>query len=672
MSLPRSKSPGNDQGSSPASTFTPLFSSLPELTHLTRRDMLYLSGAAITSLSVFGCGSGGGSSSSNGSPALRSEPTGNLTNQILQYSNSADRLSSLWQAQSDNINFMTNFTSTHRSRSTTSWVTYAQATYYGLQGIETIYELFARQFIEFDNIGYLGEKITSLNSLKGTNAINNPQWLLAMMERGQQAGATFGYILEVLQTNGLGALIQTVREITDPTEQIIFYGVLTEIFNGWVTKIAARAQYPVDPAWLLDVGDVTPVTNVTLVKELNRIVTILNQLPFGPGFQTTPPLRSALTRESIVDPKDAVPSIIGEILQNIQETLDNPKTVKEILFTIETDITNYTKRIDLNKTKLSIFLLRNVLKDIAKDVIKKVISQGVETWKGKLAGIIADCVLDILDKSIDLAKYFNGTILTLEVLPLAVVFATLTAIQIQAILVKLKECIDMIQKEMPGRPPPLVITGGIRIDVYPTPVRIPFVKVLTGETDQIRAGMVVKGKLLRRNRKGNGGQGLSGLAGKFSPPVARETVSGMILPQLQAQTPLFADPQGNALPPGVSPPSKAASTLLMVRTYEGVEVSMILLMIDLMKRFPDQLTPEFTPDGEGVSYSRSDLATLLRREAGSTEAMVPGITSAQLLCTAPGFIPAKNDQPEDLTTITSLATLISATSFSPGGNINVK
>ena len=46
---------------SPFSRLSPL----SETTALTHRDLLLLSSAALTSLSLFGCGSGGGSSASN-------------------------------------------------------------------------------------------------------------------------------------------------------------------------------------------------------------------------------------------------------------------------------------------------------------------------------------------------------------------------------------------------------------------------------------------------------------------------------------------------------------------------------------------------------------------------------------------------------------------------------
>ena len=673
-STPNSKKPN----SAPLSSFSPvsLLSSFAGTTALTRRDLFLLSATALTSLSLLGCGGGGGSSASSASLPGRTPPTGDMPHQILQFSNSADRLSSLWQAQSDNINSMVTLASSGGTRAATSWVTYVQGTYYGLLGIESIYEIFARQFVEFDNLGYLAEQITAKNQLQGPNALNNPQWLLAMMERGQQAIITLGYILEALQTNGLGALIQTVRETTDPTGQLVFYGVLTEIFNGWIADMAARVEYPVNPTWLLDVGNSAPVTNASLLTELDRVVPVLNDLPFGPGFNQTAPLRSAPTRgEKIIDPKDALPSIIAEILKNIGETLIEHKTLKDILVTVEQDLVNYTKRVDLNQTALSKFVLKNIAKEIAKDVIKKAIVDGFTKWEGKLAGTIADCILEILFKSHDLVAYFSGTIATLEVLPLAIVFATLSALQIRDILAKLKDCLEAIQKELPGRPPPLILQGTVTIDNYPPPVRIPFVKVITPETDQIRAAKVVKGQVLRRRRrKPKPPVELKAIALKLSPTSSSATVSGTLTSE-EVSGRVLVTPDANTVGSGTSTSNsvhRAASNLLMARTYEGVEVSVTLLMIDLMNRFPDALTPAYTADGDGIGYSRSDLATLLRRDAGSTAADVPGITAAQLLCAAPGFVPINSTQPEDLTKTPSLATLFAITSYSPGGNVHVK
>ena len=65
----------------------------------TRREMLILSGAALSSLVLAGCGGGGGSSvgenftTSSLAPTRRAVPTGDLMTQITQYSQTVEDLS---------------------------------------------------------------------------------------------------------------------------------------------------------------------------------------------------------------------------------------------------------------------------------------------------------------------------------------------------------------------------------------------------------------------------------------------------------------------------------------------------------------------------------------------------------------------------------------------------
>ncbi len=636
----------------------------------TRREMLLLTTSALSSLVLAGCGGGNGTPSVGGDTFPdRVIPSGSLSEQILQYSNSANRLGTIWQAQSVNIDAMVSFSSANRGRATAPWATAFQGVYIGLQGLGTIYELFARQFIELDNLGYLGETITANNKLKGTNALDNPQWLLAMMERSQNALATFGAIMETLQTFGLGELIEVVREKTDPVEQIVAYGMLTEIFNSFVTDVAASTLYPLDPSWLLDVGEITPVTNAKVLSELDRIVPILNQLPFGPGFQQTTILRSTRdtpVQEPVSEPDKVVASVVGTFAEKIKETLKDPKAVKEILFTIEQDIEKYVTRVDIDKTAISKFLLRNIAKEIAKDVIKKILKESIKALTNKLFLDIVDCLIEIIFNSLELGKYVSGTILALEFPPLAIVFATLSALKLIEILKKLEDCLKILKRKLPGRPP-LILEGTVTYDDPLPSRRIPTAIVPNTEIDQLKRNKVVQGKVMKKKCK-DGDVGLKAVALSLPPSSSRKTISGRGV-SLETSAKIIS-PCAKEIP-GRSV-TKASSELIMVRTYEGVENSAILLMIDLMNRYRELLKPEFTPDGDGVTYLKSDYARLLVRSPETASIDVPAITSAQLLCTSPGYIPSRTDQPVDLTTLPSLATLIASATFGTGGNVNVK
>ena len=640
----------------------------------TRREMLLLTTSALSSLVLAGCGGGNGSGTS---PVVsdafpdRVIPSGALSNQILQYSNSANRLGTIWQAQSAHVDEMASFASANGGRATAPWATAFQGVYIGLQGLGTIYELFARQFVELDNLGYLGEQITANNKLKGTNALDNPQWLLAMMERSQNALATFGAIMETLQTFGLGELIEVVMEKTDPVEQIVAYGMLTEIFNSFVTDVAARTLYPLNPSWLLDVGETTPVTNAKVLSELDRIVPILNQLPFGPGFQQTITLRSTRetpAREPVTEPDKVAASVVGTFAEKIQETLKDPKEVKEILLTIEEDVEKYVTRVDIDKTAISKFLLRNIAKEIAKDVIKKILKDSIQALTNKLFLDIVDCLIEIIFNSLELGKYISGTIVALEFPPLAIVFATLSALKLIEILKKLEDCLKILKRKLPGRPP-LILQGTVTYDDPLPSRRIPTAIVPNTEIDQLRRTKVVKGMVMKKKCKEDElPVALMAVANSLSTSSSRKTISGKVV--VKDVSSRIVSPCGKTVP-GKSV-TKASSDLIMVRTYEGVENSAILLMIDLMNRYPELLKPEFTPDGNGVAYLKSDYARLLVRNPGIEAIEVPGITSAQLLCTSPGFIPSRTDQSVDLTTLPSLASLIASATFGAGGNVNVK
>jgi hypothetical protein len=84
-------------------------------------------------------------------------------------------------------------------------------------------------------------------------------------------------------------------------------------------------------------------------------------------------------------------------------------------------------------------------------------------------------------------------------------------------------------------------------------------------------------------------------------------------------------------------------------------------------------TVEPTVHGDALDFFAALLAILVRREPGTTEATVPAITDAQLLCTAPGFLPQQSVDPVDLTTVECLAALVSnGAGVSTGGDLDVR
>ena len=105
------------------------------------------------------------------------------------------------------------------------------------------------------------------------------------------------------------------------------------------------------------------------------------------------------------------------------------------------------------------------------------------------------------------------------------------------------------------------------------------------------------------------------------------------------------------------------------RTFDNIETAAGTLVNDLGKRNPD--TVQATPSGNGLDFYGSDFVGLVRREAGSTGASIPAITNAQLLCTAPGYIPMRSAQPIDLSAPgATLPSLNPLSTLGTGVNIN--
>jgi hypothetical protein len=644
---------------------------------LSRRTLLVLASLGIggVGMSLAGCGGGQGTAVP-GSLVPRSEPSGDLAQQIDQYSRGIDRLSSLWQARSHGLDQLMAVLDAGRGRGRAipPGQVAVSATFFGLRGLRTLYELLCRQALELDNIGYLAARISQTNQLPPDSALENPQWVAAMMERNYTGLAYVGLIAEFAQCFGLKELAETVREQTDPDSQLLAYGILGEIFNDWVGEICDRVAVAVDPTWQLDMGERTVLTVARTHRELDRIPDILAALPFGPGFNTAPIL--PLTRqvgmgETILDPVKEIPSILGGVAEKIKDVLDDPKKTEEIIEHLYDYTNSYAKRIDINTTRLAQFVLKNLRKDLTKDVLKAIAKKVIETWLGKLAGEAADCVFEIISGSIELGKLFSLTVGTLEIPPLAVVFATLAALKIVELLTKIEDCIQKLHID----PPPIIerhilLRGKVtETDFTPIPVRtIPVVtNPIRAESDQLRKSAVIKGHVTLYRRRPRPLVELKAVALKLGDVAssARTTVSGT--PYESSTQGTMYGPDGQVL--ATTPGRGRAVTGVLVRSYAGVETAAALLLYEYARTHPDTVLAEDT--GDGFAFFGSELALLVRREPGTSAVQVPSITGAQLLCTSPGFTPIRSAGPEDLTTLLALPQLQPATGLSNGGEIHV-
>jgi len=74
----------------------------------------------------------------------------------------------------------------------------------------------------------------------------------------------------------------------------------------------------------------------------------------------------------------------------------------------------------------------------------------------------------------------------------------------------------------------------------------------------------------------------------------------------------------------------------------------------------------------GFSYFHADFAAIVRRDPSMLVAEFPAITSAQMMCTAPGYLPMMSDKPKNILEILQLPELKPLSSVSFGVSINVK
>ena len=74
----------------------------------------------------------------------------------------------------------------------------------------------------------------------------------------------------------------------------------------------------------------------------------------------------------------------------------------------------------------------------------------------------------------------------------------------------------------------------------------------------------------------------------------------------------------------------------------------------------------------GFTYFHADFAAIVRRDPSMKVAEFPAITSAQMMCTAPGYLPMVSDSPKNINEILQLPELQPLSSVSLGVNINVK
>ena len=260
----------------------PSIDATPIWAKMTRREALMLFGGAAVSATLAGCG---GSDSSPAAPSGSSNRTaisGNLTNQFNQFSTINQSTTDTWLGTSNSLNALQNVP-TRSSRAPTDAKIVIQALTIGLNGTRAAYERLCNLALMLDDLGSAAATVTNGNSLTGSNAVNNEQWLMGMIAQNYAAVSVTGALFIIQMVSGLTEARAWALARTTDQEKLAAYGLVADVFNTWVDALTAAGNITPQTAWKLDLSNA--VTPANVADKLNQIATILPKLPFSPGYR---------------------------------------------------------------------------------------------------------------------------------------------------------------------------------------------------------------------------------------------------------------------------------------------------------------------------------------------------------------------------------------------------
>ena len=584
----------------------------------TRREMLILSGAALSSLVLAGCG--GGDSSAVGTtfttaslaPNLRALPSGDLMTQITQYSQTVEDFSFTWKNMPATFNAFSDFVKTNRSsgRALGDFNTLSANLKVILPGMISGYERALDAFLGLDNLGAFGESVSTNYKLKGNASLANPQWTASMMDFHAQNISVMGGTIQSILKLGREDIIATVHEQTDPDSKLIAYYMAALMHNEWVDQNSAVLKIAPDPSWKMVVSDQITATNAD--QAVDQMIDLMNKVPLGPGYRTLP---SRASGAQISDADFAyLRSIIGAA-GKIAVNLENPKLLPPSTEQALGDAFK-GKGPGLN-------LIQSIGVNIATTLLEKFISKK------------ASCVTKIA------VDFFNTTALLDAAIGTSgvggtIIFGGLAVYSICDFNKDLQECLKIWM---------------VKVD----PQIDKLLKALQDLCDKLPKFPEVKQINIVPNPKGLEHDQIStrGLKQKTVSPIVKIALEE--LRSLACGTVTGSSSSGRA-------------TTASIRTFDNIDLATNSLIYDLAKRNPTTVL-----DHEGDNFVvifESDIAFLARR-AQANAISIPAITDADLLCTSPGFTPERNSQAIDLSQST-LQALKPITGISPGVNLNVK
>lgn len=599
---------------------------------LSRRETLILGAAALFS-SMYGCGSGSGSTPT--ASIGRTAATGNLTNQINQFSTSIERFStSTWLGASASLDGVKNYTG-RSTRAPGDFKILVQGLTIGLNGTRSVFERLCNAALMLDDMGILAESVTSSNTLTGGNALTNVQWLAGMMQQNFAACRVTGALFEMQSVAGLQELHDWAAGLTDPQQKLAAYAFTADLFNAWVDAVSTVTSTKAKDTWKLDVS--AAVTSANVAAQLARIDGLLGIIPFTPGYRakgaTIDSTDDALLGATGI--QNFAPTFLGTVSTI---TLSTGLLIDTFPQTVDPTTAKYDLAARIGKTGLG-----TTLAGLTGGIAASQQFLNSADWISKLAAS-AQAQINLVGSLYGFLQSLSLALLTTKSAFGTIITGEQAVKNLDALNTVIAANGSVYQKEIWA-----AVKGDVKAlrDFHFNNGNIPTMRRITARTV---AGLREFDQL--------------GAAGVSC------TLTIVALPNTVA-TVDCVDPMKPDITVARSLISGLVKLATCPRTFHNIELSKASLIYDLVLRNRDTLLGNWTDDGT-LTFCATQFNRLIRREIDIAFVDIPAISQAALLCSGAGYVPSRNLTPLDLNTLPSMPNLSQITNLVGGVPIDVK
>ncbi len=526
--------------------------------------------------------------------------------------------------------------------------------YYGYRVGRMAHRRLVAALLHVDDAAHLADQVTQNKNLSGTNSLQNPQWAAALLERYYHLLRVSDTLTRFCQTAGISQMADAVLKEADADVKRVLYAVFAFTFNTWTRNVSIRVGVAQRSNWQLDTT--RPLTVGEMDQEIGRLTAILAELPLGPAlFPVLPTSREGEPPEQTsVEPEETFVSTLSESV--FDTNIETIKDLPEIFDHLRGNWGAFA--VDFRKYVNGIFI------GTAVDIGATKFGDAVADRFGPTLGNAAEDTVRIVYEGTKAVVLIRGILSNPESTG-SLIADGLTAggffADIKNLLANILKDAEKINKHEHERyrksrqnaeyldkmRQAEIASGGITLNITPDQQLL----LKKGpECDQLRGSSVSRTSVALPS-DGTDFSSATDARNFLGTTLTPPTPVPSSVPSNGQKAPMVNGPYGGL--PG---------------TYDNVEAAAFALLQDYVNRNPQFNAPRI--DSSGLSFTRSDIALLIRREAAASNFQVPAITDADVMCTAVGFIPMRSADPVNLTTVGQLPSLVSLTALGTGVNVN--